>query len=293
MEAVAERLVDHDPRKEEDEGEAGVRGGPPGDLYVEIPEISDHYGITHGKLNQAYLYGNSIFKYYDGPGEGLGLLALTLEHNFGARIDHSAAVNLQTFVRIVDALGGIDISLPAVIDGRVRNSTDSNRYFPAGPQHLNGYRAMLLARMRPNGDLARSHTQDLILQALTANLARGEQSLVFLNRRGYAPTLYCTVCAWVSPCPRCSARLVLHRSGQRLKCHHCGHEARIPTACPSCGNADLKALGQGTQRLEETLTAALPQARIRRIDRDTMRPRAWAELGEDLRSGQVDILVGT
>jgi primosomal protein N' (replication factor Y) len=132
-----------------------------------------------------------------------------------------------------------------------------------------------------------------VLQALSDNHARGEQSLVFLNRRGYAPALYCPCCAWVSPCPRCSARLVLHRSGQRLKCHHCGHEARIPTACPSCGNPDLKALGQGTQRLEETLTAALPEARIRRIDRDTMRPRAWAELGDDLRSGQVDILVGT
>ncbi|MHB8914550.1 MAG: primosomal protein N' [Thiobacillus sp.] len=132
-----------------------------------------------------------------------------------------------------------------------------------------------------------------VLQALTDNHERGEQSLVFLNRRGYAPTLYCAGCGWVSPCPRCSARLVLHRSGQRLKCHHCGHEARIPTACPSCESPDLKALGQGTQRLEETLTAALPNARIRRIDRDTMRPRAWAELGDDLRSGQVDILVGT
>ena len=132
-----------------------------------------------------------------------------------------------------------------------------------------------------------------VLDALIDNHARGEQSLVFLNRRGYAPALYCPGCAWVSPCPRCSARLVLHRSGQRLKCHHCGHEARIPSACPSCDNPDLKALGQGTQRLEETLTTALPQARIRRIDRDTMRPRAWAELGDDLRSGQVDILVGT
>ena len=132
-----------------------------------------------------------------------------------------------------------------------------------------------------------------VLQALTENLARGEQSLVFLNRRGYAPTLYCPGCGWVSPCPRCSARLVLHRSDQRLKCHHCGHEARIPTTCPSCASPDLKALGQGTQRLEETLTTALPQARIRRIDRDTMRPRAWAELGNDLRSGQIDMLVGT
>jgi primosomal protein N' (replication factor Y) len=131
------------------------------------------------------------------------------------------------------------------------------------------------------------------LQALTETLSRGEQSLVFLNRRGYAPALYCPSCAWVSPCPRCSARLVLHRKTHSLKCHHCGFETRIPTECPSCGNPDLKALGQGTQRLEETLAAFLPAARIRRIDRDTMRPRAWAELGEAVHGGAVDILVGT
>jgi primosomal protein N' (replication factor Y) len=131
------------------------------------------------------------------------------------------------------------------------------------------------------------------LGALGETLARGEQSLVFLNRRGYAPALYCPSCAWVSPCPRCSARLVLHRASHRLKCHHCGYETRIPHECPNCGEPDLKALGHGTQRLEETLTALLPGARIRRIDRDTMRPRAWAELGAAVHGGEVDILVGT
>ncbi|MDP2031103.1 MAG: primosomal protein N' [Thiobacillus sp.] len=131
------------------------------------------------------------------------------------------------------------------------------------------------------------------LQALGETLARGEQSLVFLNRRGYAPALYCPSCAWVSPCPSCSARLVLHQSARRLKCHHCGFESRIPAECPSCGNPDLKALGQGTQRLEETLSALLPAARIRRIDRDSMRPRAWVELGEAVHGGAIDILVGT
>src|SRR4030065_307647 len=131
------------------------------------------------------------------------------------------------------------------------------------------------------------------ITALTETLARGEQGLVFLNRRGYAPALYCPSCAWVSPCPRCSARLVLHRTSHRLKCHHCGFETRIPPECPICGNPDLKALGQGTQRLEETLTALLPAARIRRIDRDTTRPRAWTELGEAVHGGEIDILVGT
>ena len=139
----------------------------PRDLYVEIPEIQDHNGVTHGKLNQAFLYGNPGYNYYEGPGQGPGLLALTLEHNFGARVDHYVAVNLQTFVRIVDTLGGIDIDLPYAIDGRVKASRDPNRYFAAGKQHLDGYRTMLLARLRPQGDLQRTEVQDLILEAIT------------------------------------------------------------------------------------------------------------------------------
>ena len=142
----------------------------PRDLYVEIPGIEDHNGITHGKLNQAYLYGNPGYNYYDGERQGPGLLAETLEHNFGARVDHYVAVNLQTFVRIVDQLGGLDISLPYVIDGRVRGSRDPNRYFAAGDQHLNGYRTMLLARLRPQGDFQRTEIQNLILQAFAEKL---------------------------------------------------------------------------------------------------------------------------
>lgn len=142
----------------------------PRDLYVEVPGIEDHHGITHGKLNQAFLYGNEGYKYFDGPGQGPGLLAVTLDHNFGARVDHYVAVNLQTFVRIVDELGGIDIDLPYTIDGRVKNSKDPNRYFPAGEQHLNGYRTMLLARIRSQGDFTRIETQNLILQAVAEKL---------------------------------------------------------------------------------------------------------------------------
>lgn len=142
----------------------------PRDLYVEIPEIEDHYGITHGKLNQAYLYGNPGYGYYDGPGRGPGLLSLTLEQNFGSRVDRYVAVNIQTFVRIIDELGGIDIDLPYEIDGRVKRSRDPNRYFPPGKQHLDGYRTMLLARLRPDGDFHRLEIQNLILQAVAEKL---------------------------------------------------------------------------------------------------------------------------
>ena len=138
----------------------------PRDLYVEIPRIEEHNGITHGKLNQAYLYGNPGYDYYDGPGQGPGLLAAALEQNFGAQVDHYVAVNLQTFVRIIDTLGGIDINLPEAIDGRVKRSRDPSRYFPEGEQHLDGYRTMLLARVRPGGDLQRLKVQNLVLQAI-------------------------------------------------------------------------------------------------------------------------------
>jgi polyisoprenyl-teichoic acid--peptidoglycan teichoic acid transferase len=151
----------------------------PRDLYVEIPEIENQNGITHGKLNQAFLYGNPGYAYYDGPGQGPGLLALTLEHNFGAHVDHYAAVNLQTFVRIIDTLGGIDVNLPYEIDGRVKASRDPNRYFDAGEQHLDGYRTMLLARLRPGGDLQRLEIQNLILTSLADELFRPTTILKF------------------------------------------------------------------------------------------------------------------
>lgn len=142
----------------------------PRDLYVEIPGIADHHGITHGKLNQAYLYGNPGYSYFDGVGQGPGLLALTLEQDFGVHIDHFIAVNLQAFSKMVDALGGIDINLPEPIDGRVKHSKDPNHYFKAGNLHLNGYRTMLLARIRPQGDFQRAQIQNLILQALAKKI---------------------------------------------------------------------------------------------------------------------------
>ena len=153
----------------------------PRDLYVEIPGIEDHNGITHGKLNQAFLYGNPGYNYYDGPGQGPGLLARTLEHNFGAQVDHYVAVNLQTFVRIIDTLGGIDINLPYAVDGRVKGSRDPSRYFSAGEQHLDGYRTMLLARLRPGGDLQRLEIQNLILRALADKLLSPTAVLKFLE----------------------------------------------------------------------------------------------------------------
>ncbi len=133
-----------------------------------------------------------------------------------------------------------------------------------------------------------------LIAALKTRLERGEQSLVFLNRRGYAPQLACDACGWVAGCPRCSAYVVLHKPERLLRCHHCGWEARIPRSCPDCGNVDLAPLGRGTQRVEETLASAVPGARILRIDADSTRRKGSAQaLFSDVHAGDVDILVGT
>jgi len=142
-----------------------------------------------------------------------------------------------------------------------------------------------------------------LLQAVAQRLENGEQSLIFLNRRGYAPVLHCEACGWVSGCTRCSAYMVLHRQPPRvaggpgrheLRCHHCGWQHRVPGACPDCGNQDLQPMGRGTQRLEEHLGELFPGARIARIDADSTRRKGSAqELFARMHAGDIDILVGT
>ncbi len=133
-----------------------------------------------------------------------------------------------------------------------------------------------------------------LVQGIAARLDRGEQSLVFVNRRGYAPALVCPACAWTSPCTRCSARLVLHLKDRRLRCHYCGHDEPVAALCPACGNQDLAPAGHGTQRVESALAELFPGARLLRVDRDSTRRRhAFAAMQEDIRARRIDVLVGT
>jgi primosomal protein N' (replication factor Y) len=169
------------------------------------------------------------------------------------------------------------------------------------------YRLLRLAeRAVPQARLPQVHAVDMrrhkledglappVTAALAERLARGEQSLVFLNRRGYAPVLMCPACDWVSGCRRCSTRMVLHLADRQLRCHHCGASTPIPRHCPNCGNADIHPFGRGTQRLETTLAALFPQARVLRIDRDSTRNKgSFSRMLGDIQEGRADILVGT
>jgi primosomal protein N' (replication factor Y) len=141
-----------------------------------------------------------------------------------------------------------------------------------------------------------------LLAAITERVARGEQSLVFLNRRGYAPVLACGACDWKSECRHCSAFRVFHKADRTLRCHHCGYTEPVPRACPACGNVDIAPLGRGTERLEEQLTALLAAARrpdgepprVLRMDADSTRGQGELERQlAQVHAGEVDVLVGT
>ncbi len=145
-----------------------------------------------------------------------------------------------------------------------------------------------------------------LLEAIAKRVALGEQSLIFLNRRGYAPVLACTACDWKSDCPHCSAFRVFHKIDRTLRCHHCGLGERVPRACPACGNVDIVPVGRGTEQLEEQIAALLGSVnapgedgqtrpvRVARIDADTTRTKGSLEAQlAQVHAGNVDVLVGT
>jgi LCP family protein required for cell wall assembly len=143
----------------------------PRDLWVEIPDISDHYGITHGKLNQAYFFGNPGMGYYDGPGEGPGLMARTLKLNFGLNVDHYLAVDMKTFARLVDAMGGIDIYVDSIIDLNENQDGANPEYvFEPGIHHLDGQMALKLAMNRNPTIFQRARYQNIVLRAIEDKL---------------------------------------------------------------------------------------------------------------------------
>ncbi|WP_334157177.1 primosomal protein N' [Oryzomicrobium sp.] len=240
------------------------------------------------------------------PMPELGLIVVDEEHDPSFKQQDG----MRYSARDVAVLRARGLGIPVLL-GSATPSLESWANAQPGPQQR--YRLLTLAARAVAGarlpdirlvDTRRETLEDglspALIAALEARLARGEQSLVFLNRRGYAPVLACPSCGWVSRCKRCAANLVLHLKDRRLRCHHCGLEAGIPRACPSCGNQDIHPFGRGTQRLEERLVARFPEARILRVDRDAARSRKqWEALLEQIHPDEAagtpraDILVGT
>ena len=232
------------------------------------------------------------------PLERLGLIVVDEEHD----PSYKQMEGLRYHARDVAVWRARAANVPVVL-GSATPALESWHNAQAGryqrldlPERAGGAALPQIRLIDTRADRPRQGLSSALVAALTANLKRGEQSLVFINRRGYAPTLFCNACGHVVHCPRCTAHLVLHRerASYTLQCHHCGLTRRPPETCPVCGALDLRASGHGTQRLEETLAQQFPHARILRVDRDTVMRRGRFEAMRDaVHEGEVDILVGT
>src|SRR5690606_24337465 len=232
------------------------------------------------------------------PMPRLGLIVVDEEHD----ASYKQQDGLRYSARDLAVWRGHDLGIPVVL-GSATPSLETWRHALDGDYRLLSLPERAQAQPLPEIRLVDTRRARLeqgftpqLLDALEARLAQGEQSLVFINRRGYAPVLRCVSCAWASQCPRCTARMVLHRLGGRhvLQCHHCGDAMPVPRACPDCGDPDIQPMGRGTQRVEEFLAERFSGARILRIDADASRLKGSAEaLLAGAHAGEADILVGT
>jgi primosomal protein N' (replication factor Y) len=226
----------------------------------------------------------------------LGLIIVDEEHD----ASYKQQEGIRYSARDIAVWRGRDRDVPVVL-GSATPSLESWRHARHGRYRLLRLQARAVAAALPTVhviDTRRTRLDEGIApelcRAIAGCLERGEQSLVFLNRRGYAPVLACAACGWVSRCPHCSANLVVHLADRRLRCHHCGAGSPIPRACPMCGNQDIHPHGRGTQRVEARIAALFPSARLLRVDRDAARTRAqWAAMLAKIAAGEADILVGT
>lgn len=275
------------------------------DRFPQISQVVLHSQTTAVKRTQGYLQAQlgrvnlvvgtrlSVFT----PLPNLGLIVVDEEHDGSFKQDNE----LRYHARDLAVWRAKQMSCPIIL-GSATPSLESWYKVKQGYYHL----LQLCHRAKPEAqlpeiqliDIRRSMLQEgLSPQALTLlqeNWQQGGMSVVYLNRRGFAPALFCSDCGYVFSCPNCSAKMVLHQRSQQLRCHHCDFHQAIPLQCSDCGNHDLSAVGFGTQRVEEALRRWLPEASVMRIDRDSMSAKGeWNKLRQTIDEGLVDILVGT
>jgi primosomal protein N' (replication factor Y) (superfamily II helicase) len=231
------------------------------------------------------------------PFRDLGLVIVDEEHDGS----YKQQEGLRYSARDVAVRRAQKLGIPVVLGSAtpslesIANVRDGRYTLARLPERASAGSAMPAVRtVDTRADIPRDGLTFALIEAIRRRIERQEQSLIFLNRRGFSPVLFCRACSWHSTCNRCSANLVMHKRDGELRCHHCGHRERILTACPSCNAAGLAPVGHGTQRLEETLREALPNARIARVDRDTTaRKGELKRVFDAMREGTIDVLVGT
>lgn len=226
----------------------------------------------------------------------LGLIVVDEEHDVSFKQQDGFRYHARDIAVMRAARDGIPIVLGSATPSleSLRQARDGAYTVLSLPDRAGGagmpeVRLLDMRRLKPDQGLSPP-----LREAIAARLARSEQILLFLNRRGFAPVWMCHGCGWMAPCARCDARLTLHKRSGKLCCHHCGAEQTLIEKCRECGSDELHPLGEGTERVEAALTKYFPSARIERIDRDsTRRKGALEEKLERVNTGEADILIGT
>ncbi|MEL6124633.1 MAG: primosomal protein N', partial [Bacteroidota bacterium] len=271
-------------------------------LLVYHSRVNDHQRV---EVWNAALYASKLFIGARSalflPFSDLQLIIVDEEHDRSYKQDspnpkyngRDSAVKLSILTGAKVVLGSATPSL----ESRYNCETGKYGYIPLteryGPAVLPQIEIIDLKKAYKEGRMKQQFSTNLI-SAIQEAMARKEQTIIFQNRRGYAPILKCQTCGWTAECPSCDITLTYHQRVNDLKCHYCGYRQRKPQVCPNCGSHEISLLGAGTERLEETIEELIPGVRVARFDYDTTRSkRSQDKILTSFKDGKVDVLVGT
>ena len=233
------------------------------------------------------------------PAASLGLIVIDEEHDGSYKQNESPRYHARDVAIVRAKQANIPVILASATPSletwrNVRHARSEVYQHIVLSERATAAAASSLRLVPGRGRRVKSGLSETLSDGIAERLKRNEQSLVLVNRRGFAPAIYCPHCGWSAPCKRCDAKLTLHQTSRSLRCHHCGFQSAVPTRCPSCGHPELVGAGVGTQKLEAALIEAFPDARIARADTDSLSGKhAWRELYERILAREVDIVVGT
>lgn len=233
------------------------------------------------------------------PAANLGLIAIDEEHDGSYKQNESPRYHARDVAIVRAKQANIPVILASATPSletwrNVRHARSAVYQHIVLAERATAAAPSSLRLVPGRGKRVKLGLSEALIDGITLRLQRREQSLILLNRRGFAPALYCPHCGWSAPCKRCDAKLTLHQTTRSLRCHHCGFQSGVPNRCPACGHPELVGAGVGTQKLEAALIEAFPEARIARADTDSLSGKyAWRELYERIVAREIDIVVGT
>jgi len=264
-------------------------------LHSGMSDVKRHrawWQLSTGAVDIVLATRSGVFQEF----KALGLIVVDEEHDISFKQQEglryharSLAIKRAQLDNIPIVLGSATLALETFRQVQQQRYTGARLSSRIGDRCLPTVEIIDLNQHRSDSGIS-----SVAINALGETLARGEQSLVFINRRGYAPVLYCASCRWTAQCQRCDAQMTVHAPARHLQCHHCGAVRGLPQTCDDCGEANLVELGQGTQKIEELLGEQFPDARIQRFDRDNLSTANKLQQAMDkVHAGEIDILVGT